>query len=244
MKQGDTNREKETVMNSATLIRQYLKKRKGTEEDLGTLPFVTISRQAGSGSRELAEEIIRQMQDTPLTQESFGWEIFDQELCQMIADDTKLEDSLHALLTEEYHSDLHELISDLVSGTARQYRTYKSIFGIVRALGLLGNSIIIGRGGAHVCKDMPLGVHIRLVGSEEKRVEKMARMMKLDHEGALKKVRELEKSRARLIRDFFDRDINDPTSYTAVFNIDTLTVPEIAGLTVELLNQRVKKYAS
>lgn len=231
-------------MNSSTLIRQYLKKRKGTEEDLGTLPFVTISRQAGSGSRELAEEIVRQMCGTPLTHEDFEWEIFDQELCQMIADDTKLEDSLHALLTEEYHSDLHEVISDLVSGTARQYRTYKSIFGIVRALGLLGNSIIIGRGGAHVCKDMPLGVHIRLVGSEEKRVEKLAKMMKLDHDTALKKVRELEKGRAHLIRDFFDRDINDPVNYNAVFNIDILSVPEIAGLIVEMLNQRMKRFAT
>jgi cytidylate kinase len=239
--EGDDERK---VMNSATLIKQYLKKRKGTEDDLGRLPFVTISRQAGSGSRELADELIRQMRGTPLTREEFDWEIFDQELCQIIADDTKLEDSLHQLLSEDYHSELHELVSDLVSGTARQYHTYKSIFGIVRALGLVGNVIIIGRGSAYVCKDMPLGIHIRLVGSEEKRVEKLSRLMNLDLDDAVKKVRDLEKGRARLVRDFFDKDINDPVNYNAVFNIDILSIAEIAGLTVEMLKQRVIRYAA
>ena len=231
-------------MNSATLIRQYLQKRKETEEDLGSLPFVTISRQAGCGSREIAAEIVRQLGGTPLAGGNARWEIFGEELCQIIADDPKLADSLNDLFLEEYHSELHELISDLVSGTARQYAAYKKVFEIVRALAMLGNAIIIGRGGAHVCKDIPTGVHIRLVGSEETRIGKLAKRMKLDAGDAAKKVRSLEKSRARLVKDFFDRDINDPANYDAVFNIDTLTIPEIGGLTVELLKQRMRRFAS
>lgn len=231
-------------MNSAAIIRQYLKKRAETEDDLGRFPFITISRQAGSGSRELADEIVRQIGGKLAAGLAEGWEIFDQELCELMADDPKIGGSLQDLLTEEYHSEIHEVVYDMIRGTSRQYRTYKKVFAMVRALGFLGKVIIIGRGGAHVCKDLPLGIHVRLVGSEHKRVEKLAKLMTLDEEAALKKVRELEKGRARLVRDFFDRDINDPLSYHAVFNIDALEPPEIAALVVDMVRQRMSRYSS
>lgn len=229
-------------MNSAAVIRQYLKKRSESEENLGRFPFITISRQAGSGSKELAEEIVRQIGGKLDPHSAEGWEIFDQELCELMADDNKVGSSLQDLITEEYHSEIEELVYDMVRGTSRQYRTYKKVFEIVRALGLLGKVIIIGRGGAHVCHDMPLGVHIRLVGSEARRVEKLAELMKLTSADALKKVRELEKGRARLVKDFFNRDINDPMAYHAVFNIDVLTTSEIAALIVGMTQQRMRRY--
>lgn len=229
-------------MSTAEIVRKYLEKRRQTEDDLGRLPFVTISRQAGAGSRELAEDIVRQVRGTPLATDDVDWDIFDQELCQIIAENDQLECSLHDLLTEEYHSELHTMISDMVSGSARQFALYKKVFGVVRSLALIGNAVIIGRGGAHVCHDLPLGVHIRLVGSEEKRVAKLAALMHLQHDEAVRKVHELEKSRARLIRDFFDKDINDPSYYHAVFNIDILQPAEIAALIVHMVQQRVSRF--
>lgn len=231
-------------MNAAAIIRKYLKKRAESEDDLGRFPFVTISRQAGSGSRQVAEEIVRQVGGKLDASLAAGWEIFDQELCELMADDPKVGTSLNDLLTEQYRSEMQELVYDMVRGTSRQYRTYKKVFAIVRALGLLGKTIIIGRGGAYVCKDLPLGIHVRLVGSEEKRVEKLAQLMNLDNEESLKTVRELEKGRARLVRDFFDKDINDPLSYNAVFNIDVLSTSEIAALVVDLVRQRMSRFTA
>ena len=230
------------AMNSTTIIRQYLKRRADSDDDLGRFPFVTISRQAGSGSRELAEEIIRQIGGKLEAGMANGWQIFDQELCELMAGDPKIGVSLQDLLTEEYHSEVHEVVYDMIRGSSGQYRTYKKVFATVRALGYLGKVVIIGRGGAHVCHDLPLGVHIRLVGSEAKRVEKMARMMKLDTREALKKVRELEKGRARLVQDFFAKDINDPLAYHAVFNIDSLEPAEIATPVVEMIRQRTDRF--
>ena len=231
-------------MNAAAIIRQYLKKRAETEDDLGSFPFVTISRQAGSGSRELADELVCQIGAKLGPELGADWEIFDQELCELMADDPKATSSLHDLLTEEYHSEIQEVIYDMVRGTSRQYHTYKKVFAIVRALGLLGKVVIIGRGGAHVCKDLPLGIHVRLVGSEEKRTAKLAKLMSLTPGVALKKVRELEKGRSRLVRDFFDKDINDPLSYNVVFNIDAMSSPEIAEIVVEMIRQRMRRFAS
>ncbi len=230
-------------MNTSTLIKQYLKKRRENEDTLGCYPFITISRQAGSGSKELAEEIVRQIGGKLDAELAESWEIFDQELCQLIVDDPKIESSLQDLITEEYHSEIEEIIYDMIRGTSRQYRTYKKVFGVVRTLGVLGKTIIIGRGGAYVCKDMPLAVHIRLVASEAKRVEKLSALLGLDHGTALKKVRELETSRARLVKDFFNKNINDPANYTAVLNMDVLSTPEIAELVVEMAKQRMRKFS-
>ena len=229
-------------MNSTALIRQYLRKRSESEDDLGRFPFVTIGRQAGAGSREVADEIVRQVHGKLDATAGTGWEVFDQKLCEFIGDDTKASSALDALMTENYRSETSQFIGDMISGVSRQYASYKKIFEIVRSLALLGKVVLIGRGGAHVCKNMPLGVHIRLVASEETRVKKMAKLMGMDEKSALAKVRELEKGRARMAKTFFDRDINDPLCYHAVFNVDAGTPPEIAALIVEMLQQRMRRF--
>ena len=229
-------------MNSAAIIREYLKQRRETEDDLGRYPFVTLSRQAGCGSRAIADEIVRQAGGKLHGPAAEGWEVFDQHLCEFLADDPKLSGSLHDLFTEEYRSEVQQFIYDMVAGTSRQYRAYKHVFEAVRALGFLGKTVIVGRGGAHVTADLPLGVHVRLVGSVATRTANLARAMNIDVKKASAKLVELDKGRARLVKDFFDKDIQDPLLYHATFNIDALTPAEIAAQIVDMVEARMRRF--
>lgn len=229
-------------MNSATIIREYLKRRSETEDDLGRYPFVTISRQAGCASLAIANEVVRQAGGKLHGDMAAAWEVFDQHLCEFLADDRKLSGSLHDMLTEEYRSEVQQFIFDMVAGTSRQYAAYKRVFECVRALAFLGKAVIVGRGGAHVTADLPLGVHVRLVGGVETRTRNLARAMNIDEKKAAKKLVELDKGRARLVRDFFDKDIQDPLLYHAVFNIDALTPVEIAAQIVEMVEARIRRF--
>ena len=61
-------------------------------------PFVTISRQAGAGGHSLANVLIDRFHEQP-DKELFGdWEMFDQKLVAMVADDPGLRVSVEALL--------------------------------------------------------------------------------------------------------------------------------------------------
>jgi cytidylate kinase len=231
-------------MNSKAIIKQYLSKRRQSEDDLGRFPFVTISRQPGCMSKGIAEEVVRQIGGKLDAESASGWEVFDQELCNFLADEPKLAASLNSLITEEYRSEMHELVQDMIRGTSRQFAAYKKTFTIIRALALLGRVIIIGRGGVHVTQDLPMGIHVRLVGQEEIRAKRFADTAKISPQAALEKLREMEKARSRMVREFFDRDISDPLSYDAVFNIDRIPTQQIAAQIVGLIKARLQQFNS
>ena len=229
-------------MGEIALIRKYLKQRAGDDDDLGRFPFVTISRQAGCRSLALAEEICRQIGGKLAPDMAEGWEVFDQKLCEVVAEDPRLSGTMEAVLSEGYKTEVESFIYDLIAGTSRQYKAYKRIFSVVRSLGLLGKVVIVGRGGAHVTSDMPLGVHIRLVGSEKTRVRRLMELMSIDEKTAVAQVHELDRGRQRLVKSFFDRDIDDPLLYDAVFNIDRMDASEIAAMVVDMIEQRLSRF--
>ena len=67
---------------------------------LGELPFITISRQAGARGRTLARAILAEFEKHAKEPRLQGWNSFDEELCQLIVSDPKLNVSLSELITE------------------------------------------------------------------------------------------------------------------------------------------------
>jgi len=237
-------RGKGASMNHASIVRQYLRERRGEELVAESFPFVTISRQAGAGGHALAREILRRLEKRHPGEFSEEWEVFDHKLCLLIAEDEKLGISFDRLLSEEYHSEVEEVVSDLLAQRSQRYAVYKRIFEIVRILATLGKCVIVGRGGMCVTGDMPLGVHIRLVAGEEVRVKRMMKLLEVGEAEAHRALREQDKSRHRMVKDFFGRDIDDPLLYDAVFNTERLAISEVADLAVELIEQKQARFQS
>ena len=220
------------------MLKRYLKERKESDVAYRGYPFVTISRQPGTYANELAAEILRVMQK-PHGQKLFeGWEVFDRSVCDLVTQDKDLDGSLNSLVAEVYDSEVSKFVYEMVFQKSEQFSGYKRIFEIVRILGTLGKAIIIGRGGSYVTHDMPNGIHLRLIASEPWRLKQTMEKDRLNEKEALKQIHAREKDRARLIRDFFTKDIQDPTNYTAVFNVEHVTVSELAPVVVEMIRQK------
>lgn len=231
-------------MNHIAIVKSFLRNRSREEIVTEGYPFVTISREAGAGGHTLARDILRQMEVKYPGDLSEGWEVFDHKLCMMIAQDAKLGVSFDSLLEEEYRSEVSQVIYEMVAQKASRYQVYKRIFEIVRILGTLGKCVIVGRAGMCVTHDLPLGVHVRLVASEDTRVKRMMQMLESGEKEARRKVREQDRDRRRLLRDFFSRDISDPLLYDAVFNTEKMAVPEIAAVVVDMVGQKMARFPS
>ena len=50
-----------------------------------------------------------------------------------------------------------------------------------------------------------------------------------------------DKERARLIKDYFSADIDNPLLYDAVFNIDKLQTRDLAAVIVQMIKLKAKK---
>ena len=145
----------------------------------GHYPFVTISRETGAGGHALAEAVIKQLKKSQVN-EGEDWRVFDEEVCRMVVEDPTVKVSLERMLSEEYHSQIEDMFQELICGESSQDAVIKKIFKIFHMLAHFGKVILVGRAGHLVTRDLPYGIHIRLIAPEDKRAVRMRQLLKLD----------------------------------------------------------------
>ena len=183
-------------------------------------PFVTISREPGAGGRTLAE-ILKKEFDLLTYDDLFrGWKVFDKALCEEVIKDRELHVSLSSLLTEEYPSDLEEVVNDFTQVRSRRYTIYKRIMGLIKLLSDYGKVVLVGRGANFVTHEAPAGVHIRLVAPKDVRINRLMGLRHLDREEARNQAEKQDRDQTHYIKDYFGKDLHKPVYYDAVWNTD------------------------
>lgn len=211
----------------------------GTSSTAMQRPFVTISRQAGVGGHDLADSVLAAFNSHPNADLFGGWQVYDRSICEIVAGDPRFSPHLETLQAEEYRSRASDFFHQMLRSTVDQDLVMKRVFLVVRALAGMGKSIIVGRGGAHVTADMPMGVSIRVIASEADRVSRAMEVLGVDERTAVNGGHKRDADRARLCRSHFGVDIADPTGYDAVFNASALRKVEIADAVAALVASRV-----
>ena len=206
-------------------------------------PFVTISRQAGASGRSLAQSLLDAMRadGRPLFQD---WHIFDEELCEAAAADPKLSVLTDSLIDEKFRDAFEDYLAEEVGGLSPQIAVFKKLFKTVRGLAVGGKAIIVGRAGRHVTHELPGGVHVRLVAPDSMRRSMVMRRYGLAEREAGKKMKELDRSRSKLVKNYFAKDIDDSLLYDAVFNIGTLPLDTVARMIVQAAADRMDRIQS
>lgn len=232
-------------MNHLDMIQKFLSEKRDFETlpEYG-FPFVTISRQAGAGGHLLSYVILTELLKHADSELYKGWHVFDKDLCELVTKDTRLQDSMETLVAERYRSEFQEFIEGLFTGRSDQYMTYKATFKVVRMLALLGKVIVVGRGASLVTADLPQGIHIRLVAPETQRVLWMMKRFKLSKEDARKTMAKQDADRRKLVKLFFQRDIEDPLLYDVVWNTVRVDMDLISRNMIEMIAARAQAKGS
>lgn len=225
-------------MTHLELLQRHLTRKQDIDVVDRGYPFVTISREPGAGGHTLGREIIREVDRQPDAPWSRGWDLFDQKLCAVLAQNAASAANFDSLIREEYSADLQQSVYEMFVGRAEEHEIQKRIVAVLRFLAHLGRVVLVGRGGMCVTRKFPRGLHIRLVAPLEIRVRRMMDMTGGDENLARAEIRRQERSRTRLIQDLYDRDIADPLLYDMVFNTSTLGNVTIAKAVVGVLLTR------
>ena len=200
--------------------------------------FVTISRQAGALGHSLAHRLVERFGEED--DEVFScWQVFDQRLCEIVAEDPKMAKALDSLLAEEYHTPASDFFRQAIAPTVDQDVLIARVFEVVRTIAATGRAIIVGRAGSEVTRDLPHGVRIRLVAAHDVRVDRLMELNGVDRREAAREAKRIDQHRARLLQARFGIDIDDPLSYDVVWNTGSATVDEIADATVMLVRARL-----
>jgi len=202
-------------------------------------PFITISRQAGAGGHSLADAILEAFAAHDDRELFAGWKVFDQRLCEIVAEDPRYASSIDAMQEEEYRSRTDEFFRQMMGTQLHQDVVMNRVFRVVRALATLGKAVIVGRGGSQVTKGMPYRVALRLVAPEDHRLHRLMEIHDLNERAARDLMKKRDTHRARLLKTNFQIDVGDPNHYDATWNTATVSYEDIAAAVVVLVKQRV-----
>lgn len=203
-------------------------------------PFVTISRLAGAGGDAVAAELARRLGEDPALAGPVGWRVHDSDICAGIAAEPALASRLDDLVREVYRPGLEDFTRGAPRLTGARPIPVHQIFRTVRHLATLGHGVIVGRAGVVLTRDLPLGVHIRLIAPREVRVHRLQVRFGLTREDALTSMQDQDAGRARLFLDYFQRDIDDAHLYDAVLNTARIDVRALADVILGLVRDRVR----
>ena len=201
-------------------------------------PFVTISRQAGAGGHALAEALLAEFtrrREEPLFQ---GWQLFDDEICRQVAANPKLKVLARSLAAERFTGPLEDFLTHALAGTSPQDTVARETFRVIAAVAAAGKSVIVGRGAACLLRHLPGGVQVRLIAPVEHRLPRVMERLDLDERAAQGYLRQRDGDRARLVRRWFRRDIEDPLLYDCVWNTADVPPKSVALALLPLLEER------
>jgi cytidylate kinase len=195
----------------------------------GLRRMVTISRQAGTGAHELAEELVARLR-RQAPSGSCPWTVFDRNLVDKVLEDHDLPSRLARYMHEDRASELSDIMDELFGFHPHSWTLVRKTADTILHLAELGNVVVIGRGANIVTSTLEHAFHVRLVGSVEWRIARTQEYRHLDPKAAADHVRHDDLARQRYVKKYYDADIDDPLLYDLVINTDRLSHAEAARI--------------
>lgn len=223
------------MKNDPYIVAAFLKAQdrdQGTSD--GTRPIVTLSRQHGTSG-----ELIAVRTAEILTEMSHGkhpWIAVDKDIAEHVINDHHLPREIAGFLTGEQTASIENYIEGVL-GISVPYKTImEKMTQTMIHLAKIGHVVLVGRAAHVVTAGFPRAAHIRIMASLEHRVERIMESKNCSRDDAAAEIRDVDDYRRHFVAKHFKVDLDDPTQYDLVFNVDRISVEEAARLIAHLVS--------
>jgi cytidylate kinase len=192
-------------------------------------PWITLSRQLGSGGIELGRRLAHDL----------GWQLFDREILGIIAEHTHTREAVLSRLDEAAIGPIEDYIRGLLE-RAHPGRTpfLNEMVRVIWGLAKQGQAVIVGR-GANWFLDPRFGLRLRVVAPLEQRVARISRDEGLNLADARRRVEKHDADQESFIRQVYRRSIDDLQGYDLVLNLGGLEIDVAVGLVRAALERKL-----
>ncbi len=202
----------------ARMLLDDLTRRLEAEVDTATLgrpelgPYVTISRQSGSGGSSIARRLA----------EELGWNVLDRELVEGLARELELDPHQLELMDETRTNWLRDTIFNLLDSKLVLQDSYVTLLGRIMALAAhKGQVIFVGRAG-NLVLPRDDGLRVRIIAPRPWRIQRFANRESLGETAASERVASLDAARSDFVRRHFKVDADDPAAFDIVLDAAAL----------------------
>lgn len=200
----------------------------------GTSPLVTISRQMGALGEEIAYRTSVIL--TEMSQGRHPWVVVDKDLGERVIADHHLPMRISRFFSGEQTLSIEEHIEGIFGISVPGVTMIESMARTVVQLARIGHVIFIGRASHLITAKFPRAVHIRIIGSFDRRVERIAKLKNCSWDEAATEVREVDDQRHHFVSSYFHSNLDDTEHYDMLFNTDRISIEEAAYLIAQLVS--------
>lgn len=178
-------------------------------------PVIVIGRQFGSGGHDIGKALA----------ERLGYAFYDNEIIRMTAGSTGYTPKFIQEKEEDMtNSFLYDLVNQMYiysdTQEAPQDKIFESEAAVIRDLASKGSCVIVGRCADYVLRERPNCLKVYLHASEEYRTARIMKAESLNHDDALRKVRQTDRRRADNYRYYTRRIWGHSRNYDLTVNTE------------------------
>jgi cytidylate kinase len=191
-------------------------------------PYLLISREKGAGGRQVAN----------LIGQKLGWQVFDRQIVDAIAERTRMRQQLVENLDEKTRGGLEEFLRDVLTREIGSTDYLRHLRQVLLALGQQGDMVIVGRGAEYILP-IKFGLRVRMVAPIDVRVDRIAKVNGLTPEAAHALVAKVDQERKDFVYGSFQKNMGDPLLYDLVVNTGALSVEGTVEIVLTALSQKL-----
>lgn len=195
---------------------------------------VTLSREAGSGANVVARHLV-ELLDEADRKAPRPWTIFDRNLIEKVLEDHQLPARLHKFFPEDRLTELQDIMDEVFGLRPASWTLVQQTTETMLQLAALGNVVLIGRGSSIVTRKLPDVLHVRLVGSLEARVRRLAENRGMTRKSALDFIQQHDLGRRRFVKKYFGEDVANSQLYHLVINTDLVPTEAVAEMLAQIV---------
>lgn len=195
-------------------------------------PFITVSREAGSGGKLVAELVAKKL----------GFKLYDKTLIEMTAKKAKMRKALIANIDERDRGFMDDLVHSLLNPEYVSEQTFiKSLCEVVLSVARKGNCVILGRGGNFITS-LYGGLHVRVAAPFLVRAGYTSQFEGYTLYEAKERVKKYDKQRKEFIKQYFHKDPSNANHYDLVINTTYLSVEQAVSIIITAFKKKYPEW--
>lgn len=200
-------------------------------EVLFSTPFITVSREPGSGGAHVAMEVAQKL----------GFEFVDQQIIDELSKSTKKRKAIIQTIDEKARTSIQDLIhSSFNKEYISDYKYITELSKVILAYAHKGKVVILGRGANFITPDSK-GFHARITAPLAIRRIRAVKYENLTANEAKNMITKVEKDRVDFVKKYFKKDIKRSSYYDMVLSTSYMSLDACADLIVEGFYKKFSK---
>lgn len=199
-------------------------------------PVITISREFGCEGYPVANYLAEK-----LTNQDNHWMIFGRQFMEQSESANDLRERMMQQLRLMKRGTIEQMAESILAGKPTNFMLYKSLIDEINLLSERGNAIIVGAAAAWILRERPLALHVRMVGSREFRIRRLAKEFNLNLEDAARVMEEGSATRDQFIRDFVHLDFTDAHHFDLLIHNDKFNAEQISEMILQAFRYKFNK---